>query len=718
MFIQIRWLLIGLMAFCVTKGSALGEFRAGAAIVDVTPTEFPVYVNGGMLSRMSSEVKSRVYARAIAFDDGKNRMAIVVVDSCMVPRHLLDEAKKLAAKSTNISAENMLIASTHTHSAPSSFGALGTPSDKKYEAFLVPRLAESIEKAVKNLEPARVGSAVIDAGEYTALRRWVRRPDKMINDPFGNQTVRANMHPGPQSPDATGPSGPEDPDLSIVSVQSKDGRPIALLANFANHYVGGPTIGSDYFGMFAERIEALVGGAVDETHKPPFVGIMSQGTSGDVWLYDYFKPGPRKRPDITEYTDGMVGLAVQAHKTIKYKSDVTVAMAQAELPLKYRIPDKQRLEWAKGIVEAMGDRLPKNTTEVYANEAILLHEMQSTKIIVQAARIGDIGFTAMPNEVYALTGLKLKALSPLKTTINIELANGADGYIPPPEQHELGGYNTWAARSAGLEVQAEPKIVEAIAQLLEKVSDKPRNTIDPTRGSAAKAVLASKPRAYWRLDEWERPHARDQVGSHEGVYESGVTFYLEGPRTDQFNAKGEQNRCAHFAGGRMRANVNKLGDAYTFSMWFWNGHVVDARPVTGYLFSRGREHANGAAGDHIGITGTANKDAIGRLFFYAGDREGDQKNEMLIGKTKIERWVWHHLVFARDGKKVRIYLDGKLEVEGNAAMTTPESVGQVFIGGRNDGFANFEGRLDEAAIFDRVLTPKEIQTHYDAASKK
>ena len=39
----------------------------------------------------------------------------------------------------------------------------------------------------------------------------------------------------------------------------------------------------------------------------------------------------------------------------------------------------------------------------------------------------------------------------------IELANGGDGYIPPPEQHLLGGYNTWPARSAGLEVGAEPR---------------------------------------------------------------------------------------------------------------------------------------------------------------------------------------------------------------------------------------------------------------------
>ena len=48
--------------------------------------------------------------------------------------------------------------------------------------------------------------------------------------------------------------------------------------------------------------------------------------------------------------------------------------------------------------------------------------------------IGDVAITTTPNETYALTGLKLKAKSPLPKTMVIELANGADGYIPPPEQ--------------------------------------------------------------------------------------------------------------------------------------------------------------------------------------------------------------------------------------------------------------------------------------------
>ena len=76
---------------------------------------------------------------------------------------------------------------------------------------------------------------------HTFCRRWIRRPDKMLEDPFGQRTVRANMHPGYQNPDVIGPAGPVDPGLTVLSVQSRDGRPIAVLANYSMHYYGART---------------------------------------------------------------------------------------------------------------------------------------------------------------------------------------------------------------------------------------------------------------------------------------------------------------------------------------------------------------------------------------------------------------------------------------------------------------------------------------------
>ena len=227
------------VSFILSTGHAIAELKAGAAIVDVTPSKFPVLVNGGMTSRSASEVVTRINARAIVLDDGREQIGIVVVDSCMMPRPLLDEAKQLASQRTRLKPDRILISATHSHTAPSSMGALGTDADADYLPVLRAGIAEALVKAEANLEPASVGWAVENAAEFTALRRWIRRPDRLADDPFGNMTVRANMHSGSNWDDVTGESGPEDPDLSLISLQSLDGRPIAVLANFSMHYFSG-----------------------------------------------------------------------------------------------------------------------------------------------------------------------------------------------------------------------------------------------------------------------------------------------------------------------------------------------------------------------------------------------------------------------------------------------------------------------------------------------
>lgn len=697
-----------LLYLLLSAQTLVAEFRAGAAAVDVTPEHFPVLVNGGMFSRSADSVKTPVKARAVVLDDGRERLAIVVVDSCMMPRRLLDEAKQLAAQRTRIQPARMLISATHTHTAPSAMGALGTDSDPHYPPFLRAKLVEAIVAAEANLRPARVGWAAADAAEYTALRRWIRRPDRIAEDPFGNLTVRANMHAARNWDDVIGESGPEDPELSLISFQTREGLPIAVLANFSMHYFGdSPPLSADYFGLFSEELKNRLA-KEDETDRPPFVGIMSHGCSGDIWRRDYRIPDNEARQDhtIETYTQGLLEIALSAYHAITYREDVDLAMSEARIELQYRVPDRQRLEWAQRVVEEMGDRLPKTTAEVYAREQRILHERQSTEVVVQALRIGDIAIATTPTETYALTGLKLKLWSPLEKTMVIELANGGDGYIPPPEQHLLGGYNTWPARSAGLEVQAEPKIVETALELLEKVAARPRREFRQSLGTAAESLLHAKPAAYWRLDELAGGRALDASGQNrDAFYEPGVVFFLEGPRSDAFCTGDEVNRAAHFAGGRLESRLAQLGDRYSVSLWFWNGMPLDGREIAGWMFSRDHDHGLGLQSDHLGLGGTTHP---GTLVFLHGDPRAGAR--LLAGRTEIPRWTWNHAVLVRDGRDVRIYLNGNPEPEIETRLPAGSTTAwdRLFFGGRTDNQSNWEGRLDEIAVFDRPLSPEEV----------
>ncbi|WP_395752437.1 LamG-like jellyroll fold domain-containing protein [Prosthecobacter sp.] len=689
--------VLPLLALLLTT-SLRAEFKAGAAVIDISPPKLPVLVNGGMLSRYVDKINTRVHARAIVASDGKTEIAIVVADSCMMSRDVLDDAKKMAAAKTGIPADRMLISATHAHSTPASMGCLGTDPDPSYVPYLKEKLVEAIATAQSVMAPARIGFAKADANEFTALRQWIRRPDRVVEDPFGNKSVRANMHAGRNWDDVTGESGPEDPDLSLISIQKKDGKPLAVLANFSMHYFGDKDISADYFGLFSDGLTQRI----DPQGK--MVGIMSHGCSGDIYRVDYKVP-EKDRPKVTieEYTNGLLDIAMKAYAGIQYNDHADLAMTETRMTLKYRTPDKQRLEWAQRVVTEMGDRLAKTPTEVYAREQIILNERQQTEIVVQGLRIGDIGIATTPNETYAITGLKIKAASPLLHNMVIELANGGDGYIPPPEMHAWGGYNTWAARSAGLEVNAEAKITGAAIEALEKVSGEQRRPWKLPAGPAAKAVLALKPSAYWRLNEFTGPVAEDESPhDHHAIYERDVAYYLEGPNSAGFCAEGSVNRAPHLVGARIRSRFAELGTQYSVSLWFWNGMPNDGRDTCGWLFSRGDDHGLSVSGDHIGIGGKSGN--TGKLIFFSGTSD---KN-VVVGKAEIPRWQWQHLVLVRDGNKVRAYLNGALELETETHLTRMEPAYDCFFGGRSDNDSNWEGRLDEIAVFDRALTTAEI----------
>src|SRR5713226_9530728 len=268
------------------------RFRAGAYAQDITPTKFPISVNGGMTDRQATKAHDRLHARCLVLDDGTTKIAIVVCDNCMIPREVTDPAK--SAVGDKIAPEHILIAATHTHTAPTVSGVFQSEPDREYQKFLAEKIADGIVKAHSQLAPAKIGWGVGKEQDQVFNRRWKVKPGSLLlQDPFGRGTDKVKMNPGYLHPDLLEPAGPTDPDVSFLSVQAPDGRPIAFLANYSLHYVGGvPALSADYFAMFAERMATILdAGKAD----PPFVGIMSNGTSGNINNVNFGKAGPGKK---------------------------------------------------------------------------------------------------------------------------------------------------------------------------------------------------------------------------------------------------------------------------------------------------------------------------------------------------------------------------------------------------------------------------------------
>ncbi len=170
---------------------------------------------------------------------------------------------------------------------------------------------------------------------------------------------------------------------------------------------------------------------------------------------------------------------------------------------------------------------------------------------------------------------------------------------------------------------------------------------------------------------------------------------------------------AEFSGKRVIGKVPELGDTWSVEMWFNNATPNTARPITGYLFTRGKVNDAQADGDHLGISGTAGN--AGRLLVFNGNR----LKESLKGTTVIEPNTWHHVVMVREGNAVRVHLDGnkKPEIVGEIRTGYQPGIVDVLIGGRNDNFANFVGRIADVALYNRALPADEIARHVAASTR-
>lgn len=447
-------------------------FRAGAATSNITPPLGELIV-GNWEPIPAKYVHDELHARCLVLDDGQQTLAFVIADNVGIPREVFDAARSLIHKETELPPSNVLFAATHTHSATTARNenkAIARTEFTDYQQFLIRRMADVVRIALGNLEPARIGWGSVDVPEEVFNRRWfMTGPEKDLRNPFGG-VDQVRMNPPRASAGLLRPAGPVDPEVAFLSVQSVDGRPIALLANYSLHYVGGVPAGhvsADYFAVFAERIGELLNARDHDSgdQSPPFVGIMSNGTSGNINNINFREKSRSYKPyeKMREVADRVAQRVAEAHASIEFHDWVPLDVRAAELPLHVRKPDAEMLSWADRILSQPEGAVTWHSRErIYAERVKMIAEApDEVSVLLQTFRIGDLGIAAIPFETFVESGVELKQKGPFAQTFTIELANGSFGYLPTPEQHEVGGYETWLGTNY-VEKTATVKIVDQL----------------------------------------------------------------------------------------------------------------------------------------------------------------------------------------------------------------------------------------------------------------
>ena len=212
---------------------ARADIQVGAATRVITPNPL-LPVSGGMgPTRPTTEKRGELTARALVLKKGDVSVAIVGLDLLGFPSVLGDRVR---AKVSRIPAENILIGSSHTHSAPDCYafpdGKGGHTGDLNYLDSVCTKAAEAINEAIDRLEPAWIKIATGEAQGKIAYNYYA--PDLY------------------------------DRRMSVIRAVSPEGKTIATLVNYAIHpEVLGNGVGilsPDLIGPLCEKLEAEAGG--------------------------------------------------------------------------------------------------------------------------------------------------------------------------------------------------------------------------------------------------------------------------------------------------------------------------------------------------------------------------------------------------------------------------------------------------------------------------
>jgi hypothetical protein len=230
-----RWqigLALGIVLAC-TAGVDAAELQVGVAKRVITPDPL-LPVSGGLgPTSPTKEKRGDLTARALVLASGETKIAIVQLDLLGFPSVLCNRVRNQVQA---IPAENILIGSTHTHSAPDCYafpdGKGGHTGNLKYMDFVCDETAAAINAAVENLKPARLKVATGEAQGKIAYNYYA--PDLY------------------------------DRRMSVIQAVDPEGKPLATLVNYAVHpEVLGNRVGvlsPDLVGPLCDRIEKDAGG--------------------------------------------------------------------------------------------------------------------------------------------------------------------------------------------------------------------------------------------------------------------------------------------------------------------------------------------------------------------------------------------------------------------------------------------------------------------------
>jgi len=402
------------------------KIRAGASKTDITPEGSVALAGFKARQGLSKGAHDRLYVSALLMDNGEERLAIISSDVIGLDGDFVAEVRDRIAGEINIPAGNVMIAATHTHSGPLTYGG----KDKTYLALLKSSMLKTAIMAERNMREACIG---IGTGRVAGV--GLNRRDLQ--------------------------NGPTDPCLGIILIKDKLDNILSVLANYCCHpTVLGPDnllISADYPGYLREGLEKRWSQDVVIIFTNGACGDVNPGHSAEVSALGGYISG--RTFERAEELGKILADKVVSIKTSYISEKVCLAAASKRISVALReFPSQEEAE--KTLKEKRDALMGKEGKELDAARVALLYaelllakarERKTVKqdwveMEIQAIRIGDTVLLGLPAELFVDVGLSIKRKSPFRNTFVVGYANGSMGYIPSEKAWGQGGYEVAVAK--------------------------------------------------------------------------------------------------------------------------------------------------------------------------------------------------------------------------------------------------------------------------------
>ncbi|QDU38200.1 Neutral ceramidase precursor [Maioricimonas rarisocia] len=417
-------LITALLATFVTSTATVqAGFQAGFARADITPTE-PVRLSGyGNRDHGHEGVDHPLYVRATALkaDDGPVHI-LVSVDTIGFPGTLTKEIFETLRQSIDLERRHLVIAYTHSHTAPHIVPGLSNlfavplsaeerENGERYTRLVRDTVVETVKQAVANLSPARLFYGV---GEATFAQN------------------RRVLKDGTWTGFGINPNGPVDHTLPLLRITDASGENTrGLLFNYACHCT---TFGGDYYrvnGDWAGYASQML-----EESFPDAVALCTIGCGADA---NPHRPGGDKALAAAKAQGEEI--ADEVRELVETDLREITAAPQAAFGFAGLPVDRPSLETLRENLKS-----PRPQVRQHAENMIATHERmgrlpETYPMPIHVWRFGDeFAMVFLGGEVCVDYALRIKRELKDHPVWVTAYANDVFGYVAPERMQSEGGY--------------------------------------------------------------------------------------------------------------------------------------------------------------------------------------------------------------------------------------------------------------------------------------